>query len=575
MAEVSQEAREAADVAILDTHTLVVGASGAGKTVTAKDQVEQLLEAGRHTCIVDPTGVWHGLRSAANGEDPGFPIPIFGGANGDVPISHEQGGKIGEIIASGVSAIVDLSLMDSDEQQEFVHWMVAALRKKPRGNFHLVVDEADEFAPQTSPSKAGEAAKRQMEWIAKRGRVQGFVLTAITQRPADIAKSVISQMQTVIAHQLIAPADQDAVKAYLRANADKATMATVMESLAGLARGERWVYSPRLGILDRGISQMPRTFDSSRTPEPGESVAEPKMLAQIDLGAIAKQLAPPKVEDPGGERLTSATSDEVANLKRRVADLETERDELIIERGVGQQQIDALTAENRALRDIIGQAFADFQRIRPALEEAPAGNSESTEKEPGTAAMTSRLRMPSTPEGRADTEEQVQGRQVGTAPAGDYPPRWQRILDGIAWAQRLLKRDTVERNIVAWLADISPKISSYANDLGAMRTKGLIDYPSQGMVALTQSGAATANWPKEAPSRVALFELIKRRLEPRHCRILDALWESGDQYRNDLANRAAMSPSSSSFANDLGRLRTLGLVDYPEAGRVGLGRVLQ
>jgi hypothetical protein len=35
-----------------------------------------------------------------------------------------------------------------------------------------------------------------------------------------------------------------------------------------------------------------------------------------------------------------------------------------------------------------------------------------------------------------------------------------------------------------------------------------------------------------------------------------------------------ISATSSSFANDLGKLRTLGLIDYPASGIVGLGRVL-
>jgi len=36
---------------LLDTHTAIVGASGAGKTVTAKGHVEALLNARRHVCL--------------------------------------------------------------------------------------------------------------------------------------------------------------------------------------------------------------------------------------------------------------------------------------------------------------------------------------------------------------------------------------------------------------------------------------------------------------------------------------------------------------------------------------------
>ena len=51
--------------AYLDTSKLIVGASGSGKTVTAKDEVAQLLAGDRHVVVIDPTGVWWGNRAIA------------------------------------------------------------------------------------------------------------------------------------------------------------------------------------------------------------------------------------------------------------------------------------------------------------------------------------------------------------------------------------------------------------------------------------------------------------------------------------------------------------------------------
>lgn len=155
-----------------------------------------------------------------------------------------------------------------------------------------------------------------------------------------------------------------------------------------------------------------------------------------------------------------------------------------------------------------------------------------------------------------------------------HPPRHQRILDALAWATRMLGRDAVERNIVAWFAETSPKSSGYQNDLGAMRTAGLIEYPATGMLSLTQAGGELANWPRTAPTKRDLLDAIKARLEPRFCRILDALWGiSSPMNRAELAEEIGISANSSGFQNDLGKLRTLGLVDYPKSGLVELGRV--
>ena len=153
---------------VSDSHEAIIGASGAGKSTTARVEVEALLDEGRHVCIIDPTGIWHGLRSNAAGDGPGFGIPIFGGDHGDVAVLPEQGEAVGKIIAGGVSAIVDVSGMDGRQQRRFVLGMMAALRKKPKANIHLVVDEADEFAPQTAPDDIGFELVEQMKWVAKR-----------------------------------------------------------------------------------------------------------------------------------------------------------------------------------------------------------------------------------------------------------------------------------------------------------------------------------------------------------------------------------------------------------------------
>lgn len=357
-----------------DTHKLIVGGTGSGKTITAKGMVENLLDQRRHLCIIDPTGVWYGLRTMADGVGPGFPIPIFGGDHGDVPVLCEQGEVVGSMIAGGLSAILDLSTMDSSDQQLFVNDLIATLRTKPRAHFHLIVDEADEFAPETPPSKVAQASRRQMEYIAKRGRTRGFVLTAITQRPADIAKAVISQVETVIAHRLIAPNDQQALAGWLKAHADRKTLERVMESLPALGTGERWIYSPQDGVLECGRSPMPRTFDSSRTPEPGETLAQPRTLAEIDLGAIRAALAPVESQKDtdaatDGNRLSDAERRELADLQGRL---------VAVEKAVEswRERYYEMARRLDAVREVVNDPAPQDMESQPALPAAPKRQAE-------------------------------------------------------------------------------------------------------------------------------------------------------------------------------------------------------
>src|ERR1700751_3187559 len=83
----------------LDDRIAIVGTAGSGKTYAAKGFVERLLESGARVAIVDPLGVWWGLRASADGSAPGYPVVVFGGRHADVPITSDMGGPPGEIIA--------------------------------------------------------------------------------------------------------------------------------------------------------------------------------------------------------------------------------------------------------------------------------------------------------------------------------------------------------------------------------------------------------------------------------------------------------------------------------------------
>jgi hypothetical protein len=53
----------------------------------AKGFVERLLESGARVAIVDPLGVWWGLRASCDGRAPGYPVVVFGGRHADVPVT--------------------------------------------------------------------------------------------------------------------------------------------------------------------------------------------------------------------------------------------------------------------------------------------------------------------------------------------------------------------------------------------------------------------------------------------------------------------------------------------------------
>ena|SRR6516164_2154564 len=93
---------------------------------------------------------------------------------------------------------------------------------------------------------------------------------------------------------------------------------------------------------------------------------------------------------------------------------------------------------------------------------------------------------------------------------------------------------------------------------------------SSGMVELTQSGIAIAE-PSSLPlSTAELHNRIMAKLPPVLWRVLRVVIDNypAAMERECIADRVGQSPTSGAFANYLGRLRALGLVDYPSPRQV-------
>ncbi len=88
--------------------------------------------------------------------------------------------------------------------------------------------------------------------------------------------------------------------------------------MASLPVGTAWVWSPGwLDLLRRVQIRVPRTFDSSATPRPGQQRPAAKAMAPVDLAALGEQITATveraKAEDPRQLRRT------IDDLQRQLA----------------------------------------------------------------------------------------------------------------------------------------------------------------------------------------------------------------------------------------------------------------
>ena len=84
--------------------------------------------------------------------------------------------------------------------------------QKDRHPIALFCDEAHLYIPQNTQDSIDSKGLHNFERIAKEGRKYGLSLVVISQRPADVSKTVLSQCGNFIAMRLTNPDDQNVIK---------------------------------------------------------------------------------------------------------------------------------------------------------------------------------------------------------------------------------------------------------------------------------------------------------------------------------------------------------------------------
>lgn len=303
---------------MLNQHIAVLGKTGSGKTSTTKLIVEQLVAAGRRVCVLDPIkSDWWGMISTADGKHAGLPFNILGGPRGHVALHDGAGKAIGELVASGALplSILDMADFPPGGHARFFVDFASALFKRMRGVVYLVLEEAHLFAPKERSGLGAEnMAIHWAKQLATGGRSKGIRLIPATQRVQSLHNAVLGSCETVITHRLTFPADQKPVIGWLKANTSKQIAAQIESEMSSLKTGTAWVCSGEAKIFDRIAFPRITTYDNSATPDHDAADIEIE-TAQIDNEALQAAI---------GDAIEEAAANDPKALRARIAELERE-----------------------------------------------------------------------------------------------------------------------------------------------------------------------------------------------------------------------------------------------------------
>lgn len=532
----------------------ILAKRGVGKSYTASVEAEEMLKAGQQVVVIDPTGAWFGLKSSADGRREGFPIAVFGGEHGDVPLEEHAG----EIIATAIverrfSAILDLSLLRKGAVCRFMAPFLETLYRLNREAMHLIVDEADAIAPQ---KPFGEEARMlgAMEDVVRRGRRRGIGCTLITQRPQVLNKNVLTQCEVLCAMRLVHPKDIDAIEEWVNVHADPQQAKEMISSLPSLPIGTAWFWSPGFGDIFKCVRIRKReTFDSSATPKAGEIAATPKVLAPVDIEKLGQQIQ---------ATVQRAKDNDPAALKRKLAELERQ----LASRPAAAEQ-KTVTVEIPVVKaqelQSLHDAIIGLQRVEASVRSAVSAISDALAR----AQQLSGRRAAPPPPARIPPAAPVRpaprpvSQRAIAESNGHLSGPEQRIIDSIAWLESIGVNEP-EQTAVAFLAGYTIGGGAFNNPRGRLNQRGFVEYAGE-RIRLTEEGRRHARIPDAPLDAQELQQRILERLPGPEQKILSALLPHPRGISNEeLAAAAGYEVGGGAYNNPRGRLRSLGLIEY-------------
>lgn len=582
---------------VLAQHTILLGKTRSGKSSTMRVMVEDLLDDKKPVCIIDPKGDWWGIKSSADGKKPGYDVVIFGGSHADVPINPQSGKVVAELVATGNRpALIDLGGWMVGDRTRFFIDFASTLFVKTHGHRWLAIDECHNFAPQGKV--IDPQAGMSLHWanrLASEGAGKGLVLISASQRPQKVHKDYLTSHETLIGKRVIHKLDRDALKDWIDACGDPEQGKEVLRTLAGLQRSQGWVYSPEIEFGPKLVDfPMFKTYDSFK-PQTGVQGRKLKGWASVDLDQVKEKLAAvveeAKANDPKELRA------EVARLKGEIAKLQSaaatpaaakpDKDAIAAaeKRGFDQAQTKLKAASERAAREIVSSFLDELSQSASLLQDAVSlfkGNlKDKTEAlrrarpsvEPVTFTQSAAAPVPravsTVPPQTSSRAKPATPNAVPRqpAPAGDGSisgPQAQ-LLQSLRWWDAM-GHNAPSRVQVATICGWKITSGHLKNVAGSLKSRGLIDYPSQGTMALTEEGAALAPAPNTDTSLVESVRAIMTGPQRQAFDILPP--DGGALTREQLAEAVGWNITSGHVKNVLGSMRSLEVIEYPGQGMV-------
>jgi hypothetical protein len=600
---------------------LIQANSGGGKSWLLRRLAEQIF-GNVPIIIIDPEGEFATLREK-------FDFLLVG-EGGDIPAHERSAALLAEtLLKLKACAVIDLFetyRTNPIGRDLWVKAFLTGLLNAPKSLRHptvLIIDEAHMFCPEQGESPAEGA----MIGAATAGRKRGICAIWATQRLALLNKSASSQLQNrmvgltfedvdvtrAVNLLSVASDEQHAFKAKVKVLEPGQFFAfgrAISKTRVLVSVGPVETSHPKVGRFSRSAEPppapekikalLPKLADLPKSAEEkAKTEAELKREIRELKAALRQQPKPPaqkqevRVADPRAiERAVAPLCEaleaamkilvkvQVLNTKgSKISDEEirkaleaTVRDV----RRLAEGKIDARARELDHLKAECGRLIKRIEQIagkqsRISIDATAAiGGAEPIKVSGGEI-------QPKGPNGPVLASKDTRTKSSHPRPEVSHPesngdetlsaPRL-RILKAIAEFEAI-GRTKISKSWIAARSGASYTSSTYGNNLGFLRTSGYITYPGPDQAALTDKGRESAGDIYAPTDSQELLESCLKLLPASQQKILKALHERypNSVPKGELAEIVGASGASSTYGNNLGALRSAGMIEYPDAGQ--------
>ena len=546
---------------LLEQRALVTANSGGGKSWLLRVILEQTHGVVPHL-IIDPEGEFASLREKYD--------YLLAGKGGDIPADPNTAAMLArKMLETNASLIVDLYELKKADKHRFVRYFLDALINAPKelwGPRLLVIDEAHEFCPEKG-SGTSEAWDSVID-CGERGRKRGLGLILATQRLAKLSKDAASECQ----NKLIGLANMDIDRQRASQELGLVGKEEILK-LRDLEPGEFFAVGR---ALCKNVQRIKTLSVKTTHPKAGHRMKQKAPAPTSRVKALLEKLK----DLPQQAQEEARTMDE---LRAKVMELEKQIRSTpkvqIAPSPIGLSQSDRKSLEAKSaeltkkiveeVHQVKNKAIKDsIETIRKVIDHELAKVGERIIYAIPKATVVP-IRVLPTLQPHQELRKVVEAK-TPTQYEKDFPqnksPKIGKPERAIVGFMLTHAGRTWSKAQVSVGSGYSLTSSSFANALGALRSAGIISGPGDSMQVNPETAREVLGTLPESPSNAS--NGFKKNLD----RASRMIWEFLQQNegrtvsKEEIAEGVGYSITSSSFANAIGKLHSLEIIQKVPGG---------